>query len=313
MAKRSLGPTAPDIFPLGYGGMSLSEEGRPSEADSIRVIHSVLDAGVELLDLSNVYGKSDDEIGHNERLFAKALKSWPGSRDRIIVATKGGRWRYHRRWEVDARPEHLRRSCDQSLKALGVERIDLYQLNIRDPNVPFIESMGAIADLRAEGEIRWVGISNAGLGQIRVGHSIVGLETVQNRLNPFTREALKRDAVRYCSDLGLGLLAYQIFGGWWTKQIGANPLLRRIGKKHGVSPYSITVAWLLAQSDNVIPLFGARTIDHARNALAGASVCLERADVRAINARHFPERSLKERLKISLNRSLGRGKRIFGR
>jgi len=300
MKRRSLGPTAPDIFPIGYGGMSLSEKGRPPEAEAIKTIHAVLDAGIELLELSNVYNDNDDDIGHNERLFAKALKSWPGASDRVIVATKGGRWRYRRRWLIDARPEQLRRACERSLSALGVERIDLYQLNHPDPNVPFAESMGTLADLKSEGKIRWVGISNADLDQIRVASSIAGIESVQNRLNPFSRLALKRDEVPYCAKLGIGFLAYQIYGGRHARRIGMHPLLKRIGKRHGTSPYSITVAWLLAKSDNVIPLVGARTIGHVRDALRGASIELTSEEVKAIDAARFPKWPLHQRIRRKL-------------
>ena len=147
--------------------MHLSIQDRPRRSRAFEVIHAALDAGVTLIDTADVYCLDDSEIGHNERLVAKALESWSGDRDRVIVATKGGVKRPSGRWEMDGRPEHLRAACERSLAALGVERIDLYQLHAPDPKVPLAESVGALADLQREGKIRWVGLSNVSVPQIR--------------------------------------------------------------------------------------------------------------------------------------------------
>lgn len=308
--KRLLGPGAPYIFPVGFGGMPLSEIGRPSERESIRVIHSVLDAGVTLFDTSNVYGARDDEIGHNERLFSKALRSWSGTRDHIVIATKGGRWRYKRRWEIDARPSQLRLACEQSLRALGVERIDLYQLNVPDPNVPFEESIGALIKLQSEGKIRWIGIANVDLGQIRIANSIAQITTVQNRLNPFFRESITNLVVEYCSEQQIGFLAYHPVGGWLSKELGENKLLRRIGARYGVSPYAVTIAWELAQGQNVIPIPSARTIEHAFDTLACAKIHLEPYEINAINnTRFYTQNPMRKRLRRYIGRTL---KKILG-
>ncbi len=104
-------------------------------------------------------------MGHNERLVAKALASWPGGRDGVLVATKGGHTRPGREWGLDGRPEHLRQACEASLRALGVEAIGLYQLHRPDPKVPFAESVGALAELRAAGKVRMVGLSNVSVDQ----------------------------------------------------------------------------------------------------------------------------------------------------
>lgn len=284
---RFLGPDASQIFPVGFGGMSLSEAGRPSEAEAIKVIHSVLDAGVNLLDLSNVYGLSDNEIGHNERLFSKALKSWGGSQDRIVVATKGGRWRYQRRWEVDARPSQLKLACENSLRDLGVERIDLYHLNTPDPNVPFSESIGALADLQTEGKIRWIGISNVDLNQIRIACSMVKVVTVQNRLNLYFQESIDQYIVKYCLENKIGFIAYHPVGGWLSKKLGEHKVLHKIGKNHGASPYAIAIAWELAQSPNIIPIPSAKTIEHALDSISGAGIILEPEEIKAINKTRF--------------------------
>src|SRR5919107_4975450 len=111
------------VFPIGFGAMQLSVDGRPDEAAAIRTIHAALDAGVNLIDTADAYCLDDTEVGHNERLVAKALRD---RRDGVIVATKGGHTRPGGRWELDGRPEHIKAACEASLKALETDRIDLY-------------------------------------------------------------------------------------------------------------------------------------------------------------------------------------------
>ncbi|MCH8255550.1 MAG: aldo/keto reductase, partial [Gemmatimonadetes bacterium] len=200
MQMRPLGPGAPEVTAIGFGGMPLSIQGRPDEDAGIGVIHEVLDAGVTLLDTANVYCLDADDIGHNERLFAKALESWSGARDDIVLATKGGMTRPQGSWDKNGRPEQLRQACELSLKALDVERIDLYQFHTPDPTVPFADSVGVLARLHEEGKIRWVGLSNVTVEQIEEANTMVRVVTVQNRLNPFFREAIDTGVVRHCAD-----------------------------------------------------------------------------------------------------------------
>ena len=302
-ARRPLGPGAPSVFPIGFGGMRLSEEGRPGEERSIRVIHSVLDAGATLIDTSDVYGSTDEEIGHNERLIAKALRLWHGDRDAVVVATKGGRRRVDRKWRVAGSPDQLRSACERSLRALGVERIDLYQLNVPDPNVPFEDSVGALADLQAEGKIRWVGISNVDVPQIEAARSIVRVVSVQNRLNPSYRDALRSGVVAHCASQGIGFLAYSPVGGWLARELGANRHLRRIARRHGVSPYAVAIAWELAQGPTVIPVPSARSVEHALDSLSAARLRLSLEELREIDGASFPTRYfLRRRVRARVGR-----------
>src|SRR5437868_14839577 len=124
MRTRPLGPDAPAVSIIGFGGMPLSTDGRPDEATGIRTLHAVLDGGCTLIDTADVYCLDESDIGHNERLIAKALGSWKGDRTGIVVATKGGLTRHGGGWQRNAHPTHLRAACDRSLKALGVDRID---------------------------------------------------------------------------------------------------------------------------------------------------------------------------------------------
>lgn len=268
--------------------MHLSLEGRPSEEQSIRVIHAALDAGVRFIDTANVYCLDQAELGHNERLVARALASWSGQAGSVIVGTKGGLSRPQGRWERDGRPASLRRACDQSLHALGVERIDLYQLHAPDPNVPFRESVGALAELQREGKIRWVGISNVSVSQIRDAEAIVPIVTVQNRLNPFFREAITEGVVAYCAQRGIGFLAYSPTGGGrLNRKLPDHVVLKAMSKDLGFSPHALVLAWVLAQGPTVIAIPSARKVEHAVDSAKAADIELSPEDLRRITEAEF--------------------------
>jgi len=288
MKKRSLGPGAPPVSIVGFGGMPLSLDSRPSEAQSIEVLHSALDDGMTLIDTADVYCIDDNDIGHNERLIAKALGSWSGDRDSIIVATKGGLTRPGGAWERSGRPAHLRAACERSLKALGVERIDLYQFHAPDPAVPFEESVGAIADLQREGKVRWVGLSNVSVDEIDTAQRQLEVITVQNRLSPFFREALETGVVKYCDDKGIGFLAYSpVGGGRLNKKLPDHPVAAQIAAAHGVSSHAVVLAWVLAQGPSVIVIPGARTVAHALDSITAAELELSEDELSAIDAGEF--------------------------
>lgn len=298
MLQRSLGPDGPSVSALGFGGMPLSiqlqQQAPPDETDAIAVLHAVLDAGVTLIDTADVYCLDDTDIGHNERLVARALSSWSGDRERIVVATKGGLIRPGRyEWGADARPEQLRAACDRSLTALGVDRIDLYQLHAPDPAVPFEDSVGAIAELRDAGKVRWVGLSNVGVRQIERARKIVPIQTVQNQLSPFARGALRKrllrpSAVAHCAKHGIGFLAYSpVGGGHLNKRLPDHPALRPIAERHGVSAHAVALAWVLAQGPTVIPIPAARRTEHALDSLTALDVKLTAAELAAIDRGEF--------------------------
>lgn len=287
--KRPLGPGLPAVSVVSYGAWPLSESGgRPEESDAIHVIHSALDGGATLIDTSDAYCLHDGEVGHNERLVAKALASWSGSRDDVILATKGGYVRPEGRWEHDARPQHLRRACERSLQALGVERIDLYQLHSPDPEVPFEESVGTLGDLKSEGKIRWVGLSNVSVEEIRAARAIVDVVSVQNRLNPFFREAVRDGVVGYCDGHGLGFLAYSpVGGGRLNKRLPDVEVLGPIAELHGVSPHCVVLSWVLAQGSSVIVIPAARREAHVADSQAATGIRLSEDELAVIDRAEF--------------------------
>lgn len=268
--------------------MPLSIQGRPDQATAIAVLHAAFDAGMTLVDTADVYCLDDRDLGHNERLIARALGSWPGSRDRILVATKGGLTRPEGRWERNASPRHLRQACERSLLALGVEQIALYQLHAPDPAIRFEDSVTTLAELQQEGKIRWVGLSNVTVPQIRAAEAIVSVATVQNRLNPFYREALTDGVVAYCAGRDIGFLAYSPVGGRrLNRRLLEHPVLRSLSAGLGASPHAIVLAWVLAQGQTVFAIPGARTVEHARDSARAADLTLSSTDRRAITQAHF--------------------------
>jgi aryl-alcohol dehydrogenase-like predicted oxidoreductase len=268
--------------------MPLSLDARPEADEAVRVLHAALDGGMTLIDTADVYCLDDRDIGHNERLVSRALREWSGDRDRIVVATKGGLTRPDGRWERDARPERLKEACEASLKALGVDAIDLYQLHAPDPRVPFEDSVGALADLLAAGKIRAVGLSNVSVDEIERASAIVEITSVQNRLSPFFREAIADGVVDFTARNGIGFLAYSpVGGGRLNRKLPGHPVVSRIAGEKGVSPHAVVLAWVLGRSPNVLVIPGARTVAHAEDSIAAASVRLTAEEASAIEEAEF--------------------------
>jgi aryl-alcohol dehydrogenase-like predicted oxidoreductase len=288
LPARSLGPDIPAVSAIGLGGMALSLTDRPPASQAIKVIHAALDAGVSLIDTADVYCLDDRDLGHNERLIAQALGSWSGARDRVLVATKGGMTRPGGRWERNGHPDHLRRACDRSLQALDVERIDLYQLHAPDAGVPFAESVGALADLRAQGKIRWIGLSNVSVSEIEEASRIAPIQSVQNRLNPFFREALDTGVVAHCAAHGIGFLAYSpVGGGRLNKKLPLHAIVAALAERHGATAHAVTLAWVLAQGPIVVPIPSARTVEHALDSIRALAVSLNEEELGAIDRAEF--------------------------
>ena len=162
-----------EVSAIGLGGMPLSIGGRPDEKAAIEVIHAAVEAGMTLIDTADSYCKSDDDFGHNERLVKKALDGLGATGRGITVATKGGLKRPGGDWVTCGRPDHLKQACEASLRNLGVDSIELYQLHAPDDDVPWADSVGAMAELRQAGKVKRVGISNVSVAEIDEARAIV--------------------------------------------------------------------------------------------------------------------------------------------
>lgn len=255
--------------------MGLSIAGRPTEADAVRVLHAAMDAGMTLIDTADIYCLDGGDTGHNEKLIARALKERGRERDGIVVATKGGLARGSAGLRPNGDPKHLRRACERSLKALGVEAITLYQLHARDPNVPFFDSLGALADLRKEGKVVHLGLSNVSAEEARFAGKFFPVASVQNRCNVFRRECLKEGVVDYCEKNGVAFLPYSPVGGQQGKaRTPEDPVLRSVARRLGATPFEVCLAWLLAVTPASIPIPGARRRESALSSAAAAELKL---------------------------------------
>ena len=254
MPTRRLGGL--QVSAIGLGEMPMSLAGRPDEARSVRTIHAALDAGVTLIDTADAYCIDESEVGHGERLVAKALAAWPGDRDRVLVATKGGHTREGGEWGLDGRPEHLRQACEASLRALGVETIGLYQFHRPDPKVPFAESVGALAELKEAGKVRLVGLSNVSVDQIRQARQLVQVASVQNEFSPRFRRS--EGELAFCAAERIAFLPWSPLGGIGRGRDlgGRHRAFADIGEAHGVSAQQVALAWQLAKAPVVIPIPG---------------------------------------------------------
>jgi aryl-alcohol dehydrogenase-like predicted oxidoreductase len=272
MPTRRLGGL--QVSAIGLGEMPMSLAGRPDEAQSIRTIHAALDAGVTLIDTADAYCIDQTEVGHGERLVAKALAAWPGDRDRVLVATKGGHTREGGEWNLDGRPEHLRQACEASLRALGVEAIGLYQFHRPDPKVPFAESVGAVAELKAAGKVRLVGLSNVSVDQIRQARQLVQVASVQNEFSPRFRRS--EGELAFCAAEGIAFLPWSPLGGIGRgRELGGrHRAFGEVAEAHGVSAQQVALAWQLAKAPAVIPIPGSSRPETITDSAAAAGLRL---------------------------------------
>ena len=282
MTTRTRSIAGVEVYPIGLGEMPMSLAGRPDEEQSIRTIHAALDNGANLIDTADAYAWDDRDIGHGERLVAKALKGRP--RDGLIVATKGGLLRdRQRRWPPDGRPEHIRAACEASLKALETDRIDLYQFHRPDPKVPYAESIGTFKELQDEGKVRWVGISNATVEQLEEALAIVDVVSVQNQLSLGYTGPIHKGELQACTDRGIAFLAWSPLGGIGSSDsAGANDAVNAIAETHGVSPQRVALAWLLALGPTMIPIPGSSRPETITDSLKAAALELGEDEVRSI-------------------------------
>lgn len=284
MQQRTLGGRT--VSTIGLGGMPMSIEGRPDEARSIETIHAALDAGVTLFDTADAYHRDPGEVGHNEELIARALRSSSTMTDEVLVATKGGHLRPgDGSWTLDGRPEHLKDAAKASARRLGVETIGLFQFHRPDPEVAYADSIGALADLLDEGVIAMAGISNASVAQIDEAHQVLGgrLVSVQNQFSPAFRSSLEE--LRHCAARGIAFLPWSPLGG--ISRAGAvgenHTAFQAVADAHGVSPQQIALAWELALAPQVIPIPGASRPASIIDSVQAAEIELSTAELASLS------------------------------
>ena len=265
------------VHRMGYGAMRITGEGiwgEPDDPDAARaLLRRALELGINLIDTADSYGPQV-----SERLIAEALHPYP---DDLVIATKGGSVRPGPgQWVLNGRPEHLKQACEDSLRRLRRDRIDLYQLHAIDPNVPLAESLGAIKDLQDEDKVRHIGVSNFNLRQLEKARGLVDVVSVQNRYSLSDRGS--QDVVDACEANGIAFLPYfPLAAGRLTKPGGA---AGEIAKAHDASTGQVALAWLLQSSPNTIPIPGTSSGEHLEENYAAATLELSSEEMAALSA-----------------------------
>jgi len=305
MKQRKLGRNGPMVSVMGLGCMGMSDfYGHRDDQESIATIHRALDLGVNLLDTADVYGPFT-----NEELVGRAIR---GRRDQVFLATKFGivRGADPNVRGVNGRPEYVRAACEASLRRLGVDVIDLYYQHRVDLDTPIEDTVGAMADLVREGKVRFLGLSEAGPKTIRRAHAAHPITALQTEYSLWSRDP-EDEVLPTCRELGIGFVAYSPLGrGFLTGQIkrfedlaaddyrrhsprfqGDNfqrniELVRRIeaiAAEKRCRPSQLALAWVLAQGEDIVPIFGTKRRAYLEENLAALNVELTARDLKRIS------------------------------
>ena len=272
------------VYRLGFGAMRLTGEGiwgpPANRQEAIAVLRRALELGINLIDTADAYGP---EVSEN--LIAEALYPYPKD---LVIATKGGLVRpgpYQ--WLPDGRPEHLREALEGSLRRLRLDRIDIYQFHRPDPKVPFEVSVEAFAEMREEGKIRHVGLSNVTIDQLARAQRIVPIVSVQNHYNLADREsenmtaAQSEEIIDICARQGIGFIPWSpLATGELARQGGP---LDQIARRHNAKPSQIALAWLLQRSSTMLPIPGTSSVKHLEENVMGATIKLSQEEFDAID------------------------------
>ena len=265
------------VVRLGYGTMQLPGPGVWGEphdhGEAVRVLRRAVDLGVTLIDTADSYGPRV-----SERLIREALHPYA---DDLVVATKAGLTRPGPgRWERNGTPEYLRAQAEESLRLLGLERIELFHLHRIDPNVPLADQLGALVELQAAGKIGRIGLSEVSVSEIEAARTITPIATVQNLYNLSDRSA--EPVLDYCEREGIGFIP------WFPMATGAlasrGGPLRSMADRLAVTPAQIALAWLLQRSPVLLPIPGTSTVGHLEENVDAARIELTSEQVRQLDA-----------------------------
>ncbi len=266
-----------EIHRLGYGAMRLTGDGvwgEPRDPDEARgVLRRAVDLGVTFIDTADSYGP---EV--SERLIGEALHPYP---DELVIATKAGLTRTGpHQWTPVGRPSYLKQQCELSLRRLGVEQIDLFQLHRVDRELPLAEQVGALTELQEAGKVRHIGLCEVSTTQLAEARELATVATVQNRYNLADRA--HEEILEACEDAGIGFIP------WYPVAVGelARPgsALDEFADRHGATPAQLALAWLLARSPVMLPIPGTSQVAHLEENCAAPAIELSEAEIAKITA-----------------------------
>jgi pyridoxine 4-dehydrogenase len=261
---------------LGYGAMRLTGEGiwgPPKDPDNaVAVLRRAVELGVDFIDTADSYGPNA-----SEELIREALHPYEG----VTVATKAGLLRTGpNRWIPCGRPDYLRQQCEMSLRRLGVETIDLFQLHRIDPHVAADEQFGLLADLQREGKVRTVGLSQVSVAEIEAAQKIIDVATVQNRYNLVDRSS--DEELRFCTEHGIGFIPWAPADAGALAQEGNAAY--EAAQKTGATAAQVALAWLLQRSSVMLPIPGTASLEHLDENVGAATLELDRQTVAALDS-----------------------------
>lgn len=259
---------------LGFGAMRITGSGiwgEPPDRDEAKaVLRRAVELGVNFIDTADSYGPHVSET-----LIAEALHPYP---EDLVIATKGGLERTGpNRWPINARPDHLREACDGSLRRLRLEQIPLYQLHRPDPEVPYAESVGTLVELKNQGKIAHIGLSNVKETQLREAQGLTPVVSIQNRYNVADRDS---DAlIDVCERESMAFLPWAPI-----QDLSRNEALAKIASGHGATTIQVILAWLLARSPAVLPIPGTGSVDHLESNVMGAGLELHADELQQLSS-----------------------------
>jgi len=305
MRKRTLGPRGPEVSAIGLGCMGMSAfYGATDEPEAVRTIQRALDLGCNFLDTSDMYGPHT-----NEELVGRAIA---GRRDEVFLATKFG-IRFEPgdppRRSIDGSPDYVRSACEGSLKRLGVDRIDLYYQHRVDPKTPIEDTVGAMAELVAEGKVAHLGLSEANAATIRRAHAVHPITAVQTEYSLWTRD-VDDEILPTLNELGIALVAYSPLGRGFlsgrfsspddldegdfrrygprftgenlTRNLALAERVRELAAEKGITAGQLALAWVLHRGEHIVPIPGTKRVSYLEENLAAADVELSDEEVERI-------------------------------
>jgi aryl-alcohol dehydrogenase-like predicted oxidoreductase len=265
------------VHRLGYGAMQITGKGvwgpPKDEAECLRVLKRTVELGIDLIDTADSYGPYV-----SEELICKALHPYPRG---LLIATKAGLTRTGpNQWHPVGRPEYLRQECEMSLRRLGLEAIDLFQLHRIDAKVPAEEQFGLLRDLQKEGKVRYVGLSEVSVADIEAAQKIVPIVTVQNKYNLIDRTSEK--VLDYCEKENIGFIPWFPIASGKLAQPGG--VVDRAAHATGATAAQVALAWLLARSPVMLPIPGTSSVGHLEENCAAATVKLSDQQMAELSA-----------------------------